>query len=69
MSNNSELREFPKRVGPRSRGKRFVYHTHNKAIGCIYDKDSGLESVAMVNEFIFPGLTRRIVSRMNAGTI
>jgi len=67
MPHSTELRELPKRVGPR--GKRYVYHTHEGAWGCIYDRDADLEAIAMVNETRYKGLTRRIVNRLNAGTI
>ncbi len=63
MSNGSNTKEFPKRVG-----KRFLYHT-NDSWGCVYDKDADMSAVVMVNEFGCQGLTRRIANRLNAGTL
>lgn len=51
------------------KGKRFVYHTHFGAWGCIYDTTRESEAVAMINEGRNSGLTRRIANRLNAGTI
>ena len=69
MPNGSKERDFPSRVGPRRRGAKFLYHTHEGAWGCIYDRDADMEAVAMVNEFKCKGLTRRMVNRLNAGTL
>ena len=41
------------RRGPK--GKRFVYHTHHGAWGCIYDTMRDNEAVVMVNEAGQPG--------------
>jgi len=54
------------RRGPK--GRRFVYHTHKKAWGCIYDTTRDNEAVVMVNEVGQLGLTRRMADGLNAGT-
>ena len=64
MPNGSKERFLYRRAD-----KRFVYHTHIEAWGCVYDKDADLSAIVMVNEFGCPGLTRRIANRLNAGTL
>lgn len=63
MSNRKD-----ERIGPE--GMQYQYHTHKEAWSCIYDmKGGGKEAIAMINEFRWPGLARKIVNRMNTGTL
>jgi len=64
---NKAITDASGRIGPK--GMQYQYHTHKGAWGCIYDMQKGQETIAMVNEFRQPGLTRKIVDRLNTDTM